>query len=507
MHTTDELMGLEPRASRIGAYRLLGHWASGEVSHVYVARREGDPSGRLFAVKVARTAHAIYAAREGVFLRGAKQAPEAVHPHTVSTREVLDRNGRLYMVTDFVNAELLTRVIEARAGAPWPVPLALTVGLHVARALEFVHGSQTGTPSPHGEVGPRNVQLGYDGRARLLDSTLVGTARRRRESRHIAPEQAAQMPDIDVRVDVYGVGLLVWELLTGRPAHEGRDETTLRAAALEGRIPAPSRAGAASDPAVDALVLEALSVERELRPASAAALARRLEVELARLGAGQDVEAELRELMRGAFPLGASRLPRLLERWAEPPDRVGLMRPGGPLAAIQDALGAGHGAEADPFEEIDAALEALTRDLPPVDSGAGLPPESPPPEAPSPPEAPAAPPPRRGWLLAAAVVLLGGLGVFLLRAGSSGPPPPGRLRIVTQPPGAEVRVGGEARGQTPLRIDVPVGQPQRVEIRKEGFMPVARDIAFEAPGERGWDLELKPADVAPPDEAFKGNPY
>lgn len=489
--------------SRIGAYEVLGHWASGAVSHIYVARKTGDSdASRLYALKVPRTAHAIYAANEGIFLRGAERGPEVRDPYTISTRDVLDRNGRLYMVTDFVHGELLSQVLSARPGVRWPVSLALQVGLHIARALVFVHGCQEGDVRPHGEVGPVNISLGYDGRARLLDSAIIGTQRRLDLNRHLAPEQAAELPDVDPRVDVYGVGLVIWEMLVGRPALVGRNETEIRAAALEGRIDPPSAHGSPTDASVDEVVMRALSVEREQRFCSATKLAEALEAELSRLSPDRDLDADLREALRRIFPRGASRLSRELSRWSQPPDRAMLMRADGPMAAINAALQSRRTSEEPSFVDFDAALEDLARALPPVTDTS---PSMPAAVVPAP-----APKPSRRPLLLALIAAVAGLALAAFFVTPSPPAPHGSLRIVTEPPGATVQVDRRPVGRTPLLVgDLKVGVHHSITIRREGFAPVEREVRFDKGGERGWDLELKPieAPAEGADDAFKDNPY
>jgi len=503
--------GVQPEASRIGDYRVLGHWTSGSVSHVYIARRQEDPN-RLYALKVPRTEHAIYAAKESVFFRGANRGPQTVHAHTVMTREVLDRNGRLYMVTDFVNGELLSRVMKARQGEPWPASLAVMIAQHIARSLVYIHESQPQDSfRPHGEVSPANITLGYDGCARLMDSAIIGKRRRLDEVRHLAPEQAAELPDLDARCDVYGLGLVLWEMLTGQQALTGKNETEIRACALEGRIAAPSQMGAHCDAALDQVVMAALTVDRDDRIETAAALVAALDETLQRIAPQRDLEADLREVLQRVFPRGASRLPRLMQRWAQEPDTHLIHRPDGPLMAIQQAMQDRRTPVAQPFAELDATIEALSQSLPPLAA------------QPDPGAYPAlsvdlAPKktPRRALLVAAVLATGAALGVALM-PGTKDPKAEsaqGSLRIMTRPVGAIVHIDGRRAGETPLKLQgLPVAQPVKVDIRADGYAPLQRTVTFSAEGgTRGLDLELQRLPEGAPksggaDEDFKDNPY
>jgi hypothetical protein len=532
-------LSLAPEDRRIGDYRVLGHWSTGQVSHVYLARKLGEPeAGRLFALKVPRPQFALYAADQPAYRPGALGRPP--HPNTLATREVLDQNGRLYMVTDFAHGETLESALLARQGATWPVATALQVALHITRALEFLHGR---TPL-HGEVCPSNVTVGYDGVARLFDSGLSGREQRPVQARYLSPEQAAELSDLDARVDVHGVGLILWELLTGQPALQGSSPTELRAAVLSGAVQPPSARGAVCDPSVDELVMTALSVERGQRHPSAAALAEALEAELLRLdpGAGPHLVSAL---MEATFPAHVDRLERLLALWTAPPNPSALTRPDGPLAAIKEALAHRRRPAPERGVELDATLQALAHSLPPLSPeypGVGAQPEDGwrggpgaesdefaelEPSGPSDTSFPSAseaafrapdpaPARRRVLLLAAAALAALGVGAGVLLTRPPEPLPQGRLRITTRPPGAEVLIDGEAMGTTPITIPgLTAGPEHRVQLTLPGHTGVERAVRLEGGQTRSLSLDLvptEPADVPEPppgdgDEAFKDNPY
>ncbi|MCB9650682.1 MAG: PEGA domain-containing protein [Deltaproteobacteria bacterium] len=512
-------MALEGPDRRIGDYEVLGHWSTGRVSHVYLARKLGDHgAGALFAMKVPRPEYAMYTADQPGYVPGSTLG-RSPHPHTLATREVLDQNGRLYMVTDFAHGETLDVVLAAQDHGPWPVTAALLVGLHVSWALEFIHLRPSG-PVPYGRVSPANITVGYDGVARLLDSGLVGHDHRHGQARYLSPEQAAGMTDLDARVDVHGVGLVLWELLTGQPVLQGGNDTEIRAAVLSGAALRPSSRGASCDPSVDELVMKALSVERGQRFENATALARALEQEILRLDpdAGSPL---LAELMQATFPAQVDRLDRLLELWATPPRPELLERPDGPLSAIRSAIAERHRPAEQNLAELDATLQALAHSLPPLSPDLMEPEPSVDLTAPShsvthhPAPAPQRPPPRRGlllWVLAAGALALGG-GVYMARGGST--IPQGRLRIVTEPHGADVQIDGEAMGTTPVTVPGLRGDVEhKVVIRLEGYATVERKVRFGGGETRSLTLDLVPAGSEEPPSAdegdevdFKDNPY
>ncbi len=482
--------------SRIGDYRVLGHWATGSVSHIYVARHEHDPK-RLYALKVPRTQNAIYAVEEGVRFRGGPPGQSPPHAHTISPREILDRNGRLYMVTDFINGELLSRVLGVRSGEPWPPSLAIMIALHVAKSLAYLHAHKTeGEAQVHGEVCPANITLGYDGRARLLDAAIVGTQRRGFDTRYAAPEVAAELPNLDARCDIYSLGLVLWEMLTGHAAVNGRSPTELRAAALESRIVAPSTVGAHCDEPIDTVVMTALSNERDERYPSAQGFVDALDGQLARIAPKRDLEADMREVLQRVFPLGASKLPRLIQRWDMEPEGHRLGRPEGPLNAIRDALAAQRAAfEGAPAPPI--ALEKPAFVAPdPVTTIA-------------PDEGPTGTS-RRRVILGLLGVAGAAAGLALALKGGAGPTT-ATLHITSDPEGATVEIDGQNRGRTPLVVrGLEPSTEYIVEISKTGFEPQVRSIRADARGQvPKLDILLKvPSKTAKPgDDNFKDNPY
>ncbi|MCA9550087.1 MAG: S8 family serine peptidase [Myxococcales bacterium] len=253
---------------------------------------------------------------------------------------------------------------------------------------------------------------------------------------------------------------------------------------------------------------------------NATALARALEQEILRLDpdAGSPL---LAELMQATFPAQVDRLDRLLELWATPPRPELLERPDGPLSAIRSAIAERHRPAEQNLAELDATLQALAHSLPPLSPDLMEPEPSVDLTAPSHsvthhPAAPAPRPrPRRGlllWVLAAGALALGG-GVYMARSGST--IPQGRLRIVTEPHGADVQIDGEAMGTTPVTVPGLRGDVEhKVVIRLEGYATVERKVRFGGGETRSLTLDLVPAGSEEPPSAdegdevdFKDNPY
>jgi eukaryotic-like serine/threonine-protein kinase len=164
------------------------------------------------------------------FRQEARAVAQLSHPNIVTVIDRGDDGGRQYIVFEYVEGENLKDLV-ARTG-PLPVDQALSLGIQIARGLAFAH--QFGLV--HRDVKPQNVLLNGDGDAKVTDfgiarslsvgkgmtqtGTVLGT------SNYIAPEQASGQP-VDQHSDVYSLGVVLFELLTGRLPFDGDNFVTV----------------------------------------------------------------------------------------------------------------------------------------------------------------------------------------------------------------------------------------------------------------------------------------
>jgi eukaryotic-like serine/threonine-protein kinase len=160
------------------------------------------------------------------FKREARSVAALSHPNIVTVIDRGEHGDRQFIVFEYVEGENLKRLIERRG--PAPVSDALELAIQIARGLAFAH--QQGLI--HRDVKPQNVLLNGDGRAKVTDfgiarslnvqhgmtqtGTVLGT------SDYIAPEQA-QGQSVDEHTDVYSLGVVIYELLTGEVPFPGEN--------------------------------------------------------------------------------------------------------------------------------------------------------------------------------------------------------------------------------------------------------------------------------------------
>jgi serine/threonine-protein kinase len=262
-----------------GSYDVLSVLAQGGMGVVYKARQH-HPS-RLVALKMIRTGPLAAPADVQRFRNETEVIAALDHPHIVPIYEVGEFQDCLYFSMKFLEGGALTAQVSRFTGDPRAAAQLLVA---VARAVHYVH--QRGVL--HRDLKPSNILLDSGGRPHVAD---FGLAKRMQTDsslthsggvvgtpRYMAPEQAAgQKAQITTATDVYGLGTVLYVLLTGKPPFHG-DSVLETLEQVRSREPAPPRS---SNPIVDrdleTICLKCLEKEPGRRYASAEAVADELE--------------------------------------------------------------------------------------------------------------------------------------------------------------------------------------------------------------------------------------
>ncbi len=254
-------------------YRLVRELAHGGMGSVYVG--EDDLLGREVAVKVLDPRLARDQAIRTRFQREAVAAARLTHPGVVSVYDTGEDAGNAYIVMELVEGHTLREILDERGRMPPEV--AADLARQVAEALADAHRNGV----VHRDVKPGNILIRRDGGVKVADfgiakatgaSDLTSTGMVIGTARYLAPEQAAGKPT-DARTDVYALGLVLYEMLTGSVPFT-RDTDMATAAARLTNYPRPVSALAPDVPDwLDAVVRRALAREPERRFRSADELA------------------------------------------------------------------------------------------------------------------------------------------------------------------------------------------------------------------------------------------
>jgi serine/threonine-protein kinase len=278
-----------------GRYVLLKPLGQGGMSAVYLAISGHHELETVCVVKRLLPAFASQPEHVRRFRHEAELARRLAHSNLASTHNIGQMGGEVFLVQEFVEGQEVSSLLEAlaRRGIALPVSVALYIAGEIARGLAYAHAFES-LNLVHRDINQYNVRLTYSGEVKLLDFGIASSNLHgerlgdgmRGKLWHLAPEQLGPGATIDRRTDIYAVGVLLWELLTGRPVgtvragnREGRTAETEGEVILwiaQGRHQAPSLFNPYVTPELDALVARALHVDPERRLASADELRRAL---------------------------------------------------------------------------------------------------------------------------------------------------------------------------------------------------------------------------------------
>lgn len=305
---------IEPETIIDGRYRVISRVGSGGMADVYLARDE--LLGREVAVKVLHQHFADDQEFVERFRREASSAAALSHPNIVAIFDRGEWNGTYYIAMEYVAGRTLKAVIR-EDGPIEPTP-AIDIVVQILRAARFAHKRGV----IHRDLKPHNVILDEEGRARVTDfgiaragasdmtmtGSIMGTAQ------YLSPEQA-QGYAVTGASDLYSVGVILYELLTGAVPFEGESAVAIAYKQVAAAPRPPSELNPAIPASLDAIVMRALAKDPGERYADADELIAVLERERQALPAHATVFA-------GPPPAAAPPVPAALPpAYAElPPD-------------------------------------------------------------------------------------------------------------------------------------------------------------------------------------------
>jgi serine/threonine-protein kinase len=288
-------------ATRLGAYEILYELKTGGMGAVLLGRRRGPGAfEQLVAIKTILPEHAQAPAVRAMFLDEATILARLVHPAVATVHDFGEADGALYMVMEYV-AGIGFREAMAHGMAPEVAARAIAEacrGVHAAHELRDLSGQLLGVV--HRDISPDNLMLGFDGQVKVIDFGIALVKNRQSpvtefgaikgKPPYMSPEQIKNAA-LDRRSDVFSLGVVLWELLTGHRLFDGDSLYAIARAVEHQAIAPPSQViGAALPPGLDAAVMNALDRDVARRTPSAAALAEQLE-EVAESADGETLEA------------------------------------------------------------------------------------------------------------------------------------------------------------------------------------------------------------------------
>jgi serine/threonine-protein kinase len=277
----------------IGRYALFGRIGAGGMGVVHLGRLLGSAGfERAVAIKRIHPALATDQQFIALFRDELRLLARVRHQHVISALDVVETDGHLLLVMEYVHGESLAALLQrsARAKRPIPIEIAVTIACGVLRGLHAAHTATSAAGEPlgiiHRDVSPHNVLVGCDGFARVVDFGVAKWAESRKVTQigelrgkpgYIAPEQILGEP-ASPRSDVYALSVVLWEMLAAQRLFAGRSVAETIERVVSGDVPA---LGLVTDrpisDRIEAVVLRGLCRDPAARFASAREMAAALE--------------------------------------------------------------------------------------------------------------------------------------------------------------------------------------------------------------------------------------
>ncbi|HTM45132.1 MAG TPA: serine/threonine-protein kinase [Polyangiaceae bacterium] len=368
---------------RLGEYGIQSVLGVGGMATVYLAFSAASFGGRRWcALKLLRSELAANEAHVKMFFSEARIGCEVMHPNVCSVFDYGWAEGKAYLAMEYLRGKSLAEVNRTVARIRDPARHAVRIARILADASEglcAIHEHRSLSDGPlrmvHRDISPDNLILTFEGFVKIIDLGLAKAAHRGEQTQsgilkgkmsYIAPE-LLRGGTPDARADIWSLGVVAWELATGkRLFHRSTDVETLQAV-MEEEIPPPSAVRPGISKHFDKVVLGALARDPAKRYPSAACFNDRLWeflVAQRRLVQHRDIAAWL----NGLFPGERERLGHLLETVPSHPSRPAHARDEptpepGRRSSQRFSLGFGHIAQWRPPERVSLLVAMLAMAL------------------------------------------------------------------------------------------------------------------------------------------------
>src|SRR5436853_4400263 len=273
-----------------GRYRIVRKLGAGGMANVYLA--EDQELGRRVAIKILNERHANDDQFVERFRREAKNAAGLSHPNIVSIFDRGEAEGTYYIAMEYLDGRSLKEMITKRG--PAPINVAVDYARQILAALRVAHRQGL----VHRDIKPHNVLVDDEGRVKVTDfgiaragpsqmteeGSIIGTAQ------YLSPEQA-RGTQVDQRSDLYSLGIVLYEMLTGEVPFTGDSPVEIAMKHLSKVPEPPSRIRPEVPRDLDFVVMRALAKAPDERYASA----EEMDADLARVARGVSVSPETEE--------------------------------------------------------------------------------------------------------------------------------------------------------------------------------------------------------------------
>jgi serine/threonine-protein kinase len=261
----------------LGSFRIQEILSKGERHTVY--RGINETTGRQAAVKVLNSEIATQSTVSERFRREAEILQQFRHPNIVRFLAVGRSQGMCYFAMEYISGGTLEQSLVRRGPLPWREVVDL--GIQICEALHYVHEHGV----VHRNLKPRNLMVGEQGQMKLVDfgiakdldaPALTAPGRILGTPAYMAPEQIRGIPDVSHKADLYALGALLYQMLTGQKAFLGASPEALMHYQLNRPAPRASARVPEIPVALDDLILKLMAKDPAERPCDAQVVAQEL---------------------------------------------------------------------------------------------------------------------------------------------------------------------------------------------------------------------------------------
>jgi len=513
-------------AVQFGKYELLQKIASGGMGQIFLAREYGTGFERLVVLKLILPHLAEDDEFLTMFLNEAGLVARLTHPNLITILDLTEIEGRHCLAMEYVQGDDVRSLdkFSREQGKPLPVGLILRIMADAAAGLHYAHEARDAQGNPlrlvHRDVSPQNILVGFDGGVKVIDFGVAKAATSSHNTAtgvlkgkypYMSPEQASGLA-IDARSDMFALGVVMWELLTGRRLFKGDSDMMTLRLVKDCQVLRPSQLNPKLPPGLDELLLKALSLSPDNRFPDCGAFRLALEdyaLSLRLPSSSAHLAAYLRDLY--AKRIASEADPAKLDQLAEDVDLDSRSN------ASQSSQQANPGTPRSSSSRAVGRLSQVAN--PGTRSRQAVPP--PPPKDKTRGTAPLVrpePPRRIPWVPMAAAgagLLIAGVALVFMRGAAGAtpvqtlpptitaaqpakPPPsnpesarpqaeepqadeepqPVELPVSTLPAGATVSMDGKVLGTTPMKLMLPPDtDPVEVTVELKGYAPVTRQVS------------------------------
>jgi eukaryotic-like serine/threonine-protein kinase len=277
-----------PGGTPFGQYELMEVIATGGMAEVYRARMRGvEGFQKIVAIKRILSHLTDNDEFVTMFIDEAKLAAQLQHPSIIHIYDLGKIDRSYYIAMEFIDGKDLRTILRHVEEKQKRLPLGLSVfvAARLAAALDYAHRKRDlqgrAMALVHRDVSPQNVLISFEGEIKLCDFGIAKAASKASHTRagalkgklqYMSPEQAWGK-DIDHRSDIFSLGLVLYEMVTGRKAFAGDSELSILEQVRSPRVTLPRDIDPAIPPQVERIIVKALKENRDERYQTAAEMA------------------------------------------------------------------------------------------------------------------------------------------------------------------------------------------------------------------------------------------